>query len=162
MRVLDLLHAFGSTDMVLQSWAKPENHHLTDTLLTLIEDNATYKVAFGFDKGDVGSIPTGGKKLGEHHQSLACALFINEVNPSWSEEDIPQLKDTVKNRILSYLLFYLTFSMKYLLTMFVSFSLKTNYKKHRSEMSETGQGLLDEGREDEITQGSELANVWGL
>jgi hypothetical protein len=28
-------------------------------------------------------------------------------------------------------------------------------------MSETGQGLIDDGREDKITAGSEIANIWG-
>lgn len=28
-------------------------------------------------------------------------------------------------------------------------------------MSETGQGLVDDGRENEITPGSDIANIWG-
>jgi hypothetical protein len=28
-------------------------------------------------------------------------------------------------------------------------------------MSETGQGLIDDGREDDIAPGSEIANLWG-
>ena len=28
-------------------------------------------------------------------------------------------------------------------------------------MSETGQGLIDDGREDEIAPNSEIANIWG-
>lgn len=40
-------------------------------------------------------------------------------------------------------------------------SLKLQYGKYRKMISETGQGLIDEGREDEITPGSEIANIWG-
>jgi hypothetical protein len=29
-------------------------------------------------------------------------------------------------------------------------------------MSETGQGLIEDNREDEIIPGSEIANVWGV
>ena len=39
--------------------------------------------------------------------------------------------------------------------------LKTQYAKHRKEMSDTGQGLLDEDHEDEILPNSEITNVWG-
>ncbi|KAH9972694.1 hypothetical protein BJV77DRAFT_968522 [Russula vinacea] len=41
-------------------WSKKENHPLTTKLLTLIEDDPMYKVAFGFDKGLVSAVPTGG------------------------------------------------------------------------------------------------------
>lgn len=40
--------------------------------------------------------------------------------------------------------------------------LKRDYLKHRNSISETGQGLIDEGREFEIEQGSQLANIWGI
>lgn len=40
-------------------------------------------------------------------------------------------------------------------------SLTTQYGKYRKMMSETGQGLINKGREDEITPGSEIANIWG-
>ena len=39
--------------------------------------------------------------------------------------------------------------------------MKKTYAKHRASMSETGQGLLDARREDEIINGSEIANIWG-
>jgi hypothetical protein len=40
--------------------------------------------------------------------------------------------------------------------------LKKNYTKYRKEMSDTGQGLLDADREDEILAGSDIANIWGM
>lgn len=32
---------------------------------------------------------------------------------------------------------------------------------NRTKLSQTGQGLIDDDREDEITPGSEIANIWG-
>lgn len=40
--------------------------------------------------------------------------------------------------------------------------MKKAYAKHWANISETGQGLLDAGREDEIMPGSEIANIWGM
>lgn len=40
-------------------------------------------------------------------------------------------------------------------------SLKAAYTKNRARLSQTGQGLLDDDRADEIAPGSEIANVWG-
>lgn len=39
------------------------------------------------------------------------------------------------------------------------YRLKRGYTSYRSEMSETGQGLMDEDREDEIVEGSEIDNI---
>ncbi|KAG9312032.1 hypothetical protein JVU11DRAFT_7310 [Chiua virens] len=74
-------------------WSKPENYHLTDTLLTLIEESVTWKVALGFDKG-AGSGPpsTGwGKSLIQHCSDIAEAFFLadkafkNNLKTSFSE-----------------------------------------------------------------------------
>ncbi|KAG2135352.1 uncharacterized protein EDB93DRAFT_1170811 [Suillus bovinus] len=46
---------------VMIPWSKPENHHLTDQLLTLIEDSELWKADFGFDKGTSGSVVATGK-----------------------------------------------------------------------------------------------------
>ena len=82
-------------------WAQEDTHHLTDKLLTLIEDSATRKVAFGFDKGDVGSVPTGGKKIKDHHRAIAVKLFLDPEEPfgTFVHDDLDKLEDVVKNRI---------------------------------------------------------------
>ena len=54
-------------DFIVISWAQKKYHNLTDTLLTMIEENMMYKVTFGFDKGDVGSVPTSDEKVVDHH-----------------------------------------------------------------------------------------------
>jgi hypothetical protein len=79
-------------------------HHLTDMLLTTIEDNPTWKVAFGFDKGDTESVPTTGKKLKDHHCTIATRLFLDPKVPfkDFTNEDLPKLADAVKNRINVY------------------------------------------------------------
>jgi hypothetical protein len=39
--------------------------------------------------------------------------------------------------------------------------LKRDYVKHHNSISETGQGLIDEGRKSEFAPDSKLANIWG-
>ena len=68
-------------------------------MLTLIEDNPTWKIALGFNKGDAGSVSSGGKKLADHHCAIAKKLFIDPVGSTWDESDLAQLKDVTKNRI---------------------------------------------------------------
>ena len=76
-------------------------HYLTDNLLGLIEDNATWKVAFGFNKGDVKLVNSGGKKIVEHHKSLAEKLFLADSSGRWGvKSDIKKLANAVKNRIV--------------------------------------------------------------
>jgi hypothetical protein len=77
----------------------PDNHHLSDTLLSHIEASDTYKVAFGFNKGDVGSVPTGGKKIIDLHHEIARKIWIDVADPEYKDDDMEQLKDLVKHRI---------------------------------------------------------------
>jgi hypothetical protein len=134
------------------------NHHLTDSLLGIIEDSAAYKVALGFDKGNVGAVSSGGKKVIEQYQSIARKLFIEVENSAWSDtkDDIKLLGESVKNCVMWYashqiMLFYYSFISR----------IKKNYVKHRASILETGQGLLNAGRENEILPGSEIASIWG-
>ena len=101
---------------------------------------------------------SGGKKVIEQYQSITRKLFIEVENSAWSDtkDDIKLLGKSVKNRVTWYalhqiMLFYYSFISR----------IKKNYVKHRASISETGQGLLDAGREDEILPGSEIANIWG-
>jgi hypothetical protein len=116
-----------------------------------------WKVAFGFDKGNVGSVPTGGKKIKDHHRAIAIKLFFDpEPFGTFVHDDLEKLDDIVKNHINKCV------RDLHLYQMFDLFpSLKTLYGKHRKMMSETGQGLIDDGREDDITPGSDIANMWG-
>jgi hypothetical protein len=83
-------------------WSKKENHYITSELLTLIEDSAVYKVAFGFHKGDAGVVNSGGKKSKDHHLAIAQRLFIDSAEFEWEADDLPQLSNVVKNRINVY------------------------------------------------------------
>lgn len=124
----------------LVEWSKPEFSYLTDNLLTFIEDKATWKVAFGFDRGADQDVKNGGKKLVEHHRDIAKRLLMEDQRTGiWKETSLVKLGDSVKNRINV---------------------LKKSYGKHRTDLGMTGQGLLDGGRMDEIMAGSELANIW--
>lgn len=76
--------------------------YLTDGLLGCIEDNTTWKVAFGFDKGDETAVKNGGKKLVEHYQKLAKQLLVDDISGRWDDGDLKKLGDSVKNRIHTY------------------------------------------------------------
>jgi hypothetical protein len=79
------------------------NHHFSDSLLSIIEDSATYKVALGFNKGDVGTVSNGGKVI-EHYQSIARKLFVEVEDPKWgnADDDVKLLGESVKNRVTAY------------------------------------------------------------
>jgi hypothetical protein len=82
------------------SWAKPENHHFTSALLTAIEENNTWIVAFGFNKGAAGTVSSHGKKTADHYRDLARLIFIGVgCLGDFSEDDIPKLVNAVRNRV---------------------------------------------------------------
>jgi hypothetical protein len=70
--------------------------------LTIIEGSALYKVAFGFDKGNVMLVPTGGKKVIDHYRTIARELFVDVDKSIYTEDDIEELLKLVKNRITGY------------------------------------------------------------
>ncbi|KAF8574177.1 hypothetical protein K439DRAFT_1624526, partial [Ramaria rubella] len=121
------------------SWAKESMHPYTDHLLTLIEENPTWKVAFGFDKGVKGAVKTGGKKICEHQQAIAQTLLIDDSSGQWAGGDVVRLGDVVKNRINV---------------------LKKSFQECPAMLTDTGMGLIDEDHEDEIIPGSTLDNLW--
>ena len=50
------------------------------------------------------SVPTGGKKLKDHHRAIAMKLFLDPEVPfkDFTNADLPKLVDAVKNRINTY------------------------------------------------------------
>lgn len=81
---------------------KEENHDLSFKLISIIKDNATYKVALGFDKGEGKKNPSsGGKKVAEHYHDIGRELFIDNSDShwSWEESDLEHLKDVICNWI---------------------------------------------------------------
>jgi hypothetical protein len=93
---------------MLVSWSKEENWDLSFRLIAIIEDSAAYKVALGFDKGDVSNPSSGGRKLSEQHRSIAQKLFLDQSDSrwSWNAQDLGQLKDVVRNRISTQVYFF--------------------------------------------------------
>jgi hypothetical protein len=63
-----------------------------------------YKVALGFDKGYVGAVLNGGKKVIEQYQSIARKLFINVEDSTWSDmkDTVKSLDESVKNCVVAY------------------------------------------------------------
>ncbi|KAG9311869.1 hypothetical protein JVU11DRAFT_8123 [Chiua virens] len=125
-------------------WGKEEYFHKTDTLLTLIEESATWRTAFGFDLGGLNNTtPTGkGKSLIQHCADIAITFFIDgEKGPEWKNEDIKLLRSLIKNCVNL---------------------LKSTYHAFKAKLGETRHGLVVSGSADELREDSEVANVWAI
>lgn len=117
------------------------------------------KVCFGLDKGDVtGAVNSGGKKAKDHHETIARGALLEPDDSLWTEEDMPALITAVKNRIPLYVA---RLSLKHLRLTSCVDRLKSGYITQKNGMSLTGQGLVHSGRANEMTDGSEIKNVWG-
>jgi hypothetical protein len=81
------------------SWALPEMVYLTHKLLSLIEDNAIWKVALGFEKGTAQQADSNGKTVIENCWSIACHLLIENKSSQWAAIDIQKLGEVVRNRV---------------------------------------------------------------
>ncbi|KAG1824578.1 uncharacterized protein BJ212DRAFT_1295717 [Suillus subaureus] len=83
------------------SWSKPENHHLTDSLLTLIKESNTYHKAFRFVLLGSGKVASTGDWPANLYWQLATALFLNRKDSPWKNVDLSDLAETVKNCIMN-------------------------------------------------------------
>ena len=91
---------------LFNSWSDPSLFHLTDTLLTKIEDSETFRQAFGFIRSGNANASQG-KKAYEHYANLAAQVFHNHDSPNeWRGTDIKELRTVVKNRITKYVSLY--------------------------------------------------------
>lgn len=78
---------------------------LTDKLLTVISEQVTYKVAFGFDKGDAGSVNSSGKKVKEHTERIAEKVLLlddlgnDDPTSRWKDIEISKLGKSIYQRI---------------------------------------------------------------
>ena len=96
------------------SWISLEHLPLSNTLLSIIEDSATYKTALGFNKGDVGSVPTGGKKAVDIYCEIACKVFIDQPGSKYTKDDLEELKDIIHNRITVYVIRHISLTFTYI------------------------------------------------
>ncbi|KAI5833114.1 hypothetical protein K523DRAFT_296594 [Schizophyllum commune Tattone D] len=136
----------------------------THQLLAIISEKTKYKITFGFDKGAASldpaaeedpnkNNPTGLTQV-DHAKSIARKLLLptaseqgtieyavkdGELNGCFTEDHLGELALIIKARILA---------------------LKRMYVEKRNLLGETGMGLIDNGREADMTQGSELKNKW--
>lgn len=83
----------------LPRWSKKDNHHLTDALLTLIEESDTYRVAFGFEKASDDHVPGTGQRPNALHRQIAKAIFVDDPSLPYTDAQLPQLELSIKNRI---------------------------------------------------------------
>ncbi|KAG2353844.1 hypothetical protein BDR07DRAFT_1382768 [Suillus spraguei] len=80
-------------------WSKSENHHLTDLLLTLIEESNTYRKAFGFALLGSGKVASTGDQPTNLYRQSATALFLDHEDSPWKDVDLSDLAETVKNHV---------------------------------------------------------------
>jgi hypothetical protein len=84
--------------LIPHNWAKLENHHFTSILLTVIEANNTWIVAFSFNKGAAGVVSSHGKKTVDHYCDLTMVCFISANCPrDFLEDDVLKLVSVVRN-----------------------------------------------------------------
>jgi len=79
-------------------WADVRNYHLTDQLLSIIEDSTRYWQAFGFKGGDIPGVTSGGKSSIQMCCEIAGNLFPLSTVPC------KKLGDSIKNRIYAYVI----------------------------------------------------------
>ncbi|KAF8463726.1 hypothetical protein DFH94DRAFT_699488 [Russula ochroleuca] len=85
---------------ILINWSDPSLFHLTDTLLTKIEDSETFCQAFGFVKTGNNTNNSQGKKNQEHYADLTTKVFHDHDSPNeWCDTSIKELGNVVKNRV---------------------------------------------------------------
>jgi hypothetical protein len=75
--------------------------HLTDAMLTYIEENETTRMALGYSKGD-GEGKNNGLKQAEHHKRIAIAVLVPAEDGIWKEINIKALTGAIKNRLARY------------------------------------------------------------
>jgi hypothetical protein len=78
-----------------QRWSLPPNHHLTDELITHIEEHGTMRVMLGFDKGSEKDVNTSARKPRDYHRLLADKILYER----YPDIDKKRLDASVKNRI---------------------------------------------------------------
>ncbi|KAG1845203.1 hypothetical protein F4604DRAFT_1688819 [Suillus subluteus] len=97
--------AAASSNQRIVNWSDPNLSALTDKLLTVISEHVTYKVAFGFDKGDAGSVNSSGKKVKEHTERIAEKVLLlddlgnEDLTSRWKDIEISKLGKSIYQRI---------------------------------------------------------------
>ncbi|KIJ35355.1 hypothetical protein M422DRAFT_69947 [Sphaerobolus stellatus SS14] len=127
----------GAGNRVQIDWTNEPT--LTWKLISTIEDNDAYRQAFGFVNGSTVSVNSNGKTIIDQCRSIAATVLAADESEWWKDTDLKKLGEAVKNRVNN---------------------IKKKYTLNRNRIHETGQGLIDEGREDQIEEGSPLENLW--
>lgn len=112
--------------------------HLTDLLLTYIEEHDIARTALGFAKGE-GEGKTSGNKNAEHHRKIAAAILIPDSSGIWKNCEPQALALHIKNRLRKSV--YVIGIKGTLLT---KHRLKEKVIKWDAELKETGAGLTED------------------
>jgi hypothetical protein len=81
------------------SWSKLQFHHVTDTFLTIIEENPRYRQAFGFSKEPDTVVTTGGQTTTDLYTEVAKSLLVEVDGFDFDENDLPELQKVISNRV---------------------------------------------------------------
>ena len=75
-------------------------HELTDSLLTIIEDNEGRRIALGFKKSDhVKSSGQSGLSIKDHCTKIAQLLLVNHPSCKWADNSPEELQNIIKQRV---------------------------------------------------------------
>ncbi|VDC04987.1 unnamed protein product [Peniophora sp. CBMAI 1063] len=119
------------------SWQNKKWQKLTDYLIRRLKDKPQIRVAFGLEKGDGATPSSAGMNKQDFGEALAPYVF--EKKTPFAAWPLEVQGTAIVNRIDV---------------------MKKKYIKHHTDLGETGQGLVDKDKEDEIWDGSKIANIW--
>lgn len=125
---------------ILVRWSAKKQHYLTDKMLTIIEGSKEYRTAFGFNTAGMEGPSTKGASTIQLCRDLAHAVLVKDPSNQWTEDQLTELGESVKNRLSG------------------TSGLKRSFMKHRDSLRSTGQGIIERG--EEFQEGSELGNIW--
>ncbi|KIJ48822.1 hypothetical protein M422DRAFT_247181 [Sphaerobolus stellatus SS14] len=117
---------------------KSDDDNLTWTLLSVIEASPAMRQSFGYDTGCSTAVNSHGKNKADHYHDLARKVLIEHPSGQWTGDE-KVYGEVIKNCITI---------------------INKKYNMYRNMLSKTGQGLIDGGRNHEIEDGTELANIW--
>ncbi|KAF8992328.1 hypothetical protein BDQ17DRAFT_229841 [Cyathus striatus] len=126
---------FGAQESI--RWSDPKNFHLTDSLLSWIEENVSYRRIFGFKPIEMQSTT--------NRTSLTIIQACREIVP------MVFLETSMSVEKLEKLALAFKACMK---------KPSTKYKEYYNQLGSTGHGLIEEGRKAEIHEGTEIFNAW--
>lgn len=138
---------------------------LTDTLLTLIEENEGYRTALGFRKSEgVKGVKSTSLTAKEIHIKLARPVLIDHESGYWSLNTPEELENVIRQRLIRYATYSNT---KIVLDLSLCYSIKKTFEMTRRKLEATGSGYIppdedeDANGDDGQLNGNGEKTLWG-